>query len=144
MSVQLGLKEGSLVFEDNGSYLQGIVSYINIPRLLSDHSPLITRYFSKFLQLPRTRVVALDTHSAQLVNPYVHASLGVSLVLFPAAPIAPALHTLSHRFGDDCLLLLLPRYSACACPYGESPAPTETLTKAPDNDANFFLYPLIT
>lgn len=36
MSIQLGLKEGSSAFEDNGSYLQGIVSYINIPRLLSD------------------------------------------------------------------------------------------------------------
>lgn len=49
------------------------------------------------------------------------------------------LHTLSHRFGDNCLLLLLPRYSACACPYGESPAPTEMHTRAPDNDANVFI-----
>lgn len=139
MSVQLCLKEGSLVFEDNGSYLQDCQLYKYSQAVIQpfpiNHSVL--QFTSA--ATPHQGCSPGHTLSSCLVNPYVHASLSVSWVLFPAAPIASVLHTLSHRFGDDCLLLLLPGYSACACPYGENPAPTETHTKAPDNGANLFI-----
>lgn len=117
-----------------------IVSCINIPRLLSNPSPLITRYLSSLLQPPHTRVVALDTHSAPgwLIPMSTPAS---------AFPECFFLLLPSPQCSTPSLTDLATTVCSCCCPgippvlvlTGRIQPLTEMHTKAPDNGANLFI-----